>query len=116
MWELLFYNQNKALKSVIDKDIDFLTISLKRLINKINDLLDSNFLELEFDFEPDLEGISLINKELKNYISKLIESKKKNKISIFSGDKKRKKENLKRLEDCINSLTKYENELISISN
>ena len=26
---------NKALKSVIDKDIDFLTISLKKLINKI---------------------------------------------------------------------------------
>lgn len=107
---------NKALKSVIDKDIDFLTISLKKLINKINVLLDSNCLELGFELEENLENISSTNENLKGYISKLVESKKKNKISIFSSDKKRKKENLKRLEDCIYTLNNYQNELISIGN
>ena len=107
---------NKALKSVIDKDIDFLTSSLGKLINKINDLLDYNCLELEFDYEPDLKLISLINQNLKEYIEKLIESKKKNKIGIFSGNKKRKREDLRKVEECIKLLNNYQNELISINN
>ena len=107
---------NKALKSVIDKDIDFLSISLKKIINKVNELLDSNLLEPVFNFEPNLENISLVKETLKGYITKLIESKKKNKIRIFTGNKKIKKENLKKLENCINILKNYEIELISIAN
>lgn len=107
---------NKALKSVIDKDIDFLNNSLKKIVNKINKILVSTDIDLRIESFYNTDNIVALKSKLKACINEMAKYKLKNKVGIFTSEKKSKKERLKKLDESIISLNKLENELIMIEN
>lgn len=106
---------NKALKSVIDKDIEFLSNKVKKIIIEIKKLLVINNIDNE-EIKDDIKVIDDIVNEVESVISTIIIQKENVKLSLFSTNKKEKKKRNKNLEDCINILSKYQTELISIKN
>lgn len=106
---------NKALKNVIDKDIEFLSNKIKKIIKEINKLLIANNLS-EDEINADIKRIDDIVNEVESIISKAIIEKENIKLGLFSTNKKEKKQRYKNIEDCISILSKYQTELISIKN
>lgn len=106
---------NKALKNVIDKDIEFLSNKIKKIIKEINKLLIANNLS-EDEINADIKRIDDIVNEVESIISKVIIEKENIKLGLFSTNKKEKKQRYKNIEDCISILSKYQTELISIKN
>lgn len=105
---------NKALNNVIDRDIDFLNISLKKIINKVNKLLHSNCEELILELDYNDSDITFVKNKLVEVINQINEYKIKNKVRFLASDKKSKREKQKKLEECISHLNDYQKELISI--
>lgn len=105
---------NKALKNVIDKDIGFLRNSLKKIITKVNKVLDSNCSELELEIDITDDNITSVKNKVIEILNKITEYKLKNKVGVFTTDKRNKKQKQKKLEECINHLNDYQKELISI--
>lgn len=106
---------NKALKSVIDKDIEFLSNKVKKIIIEIKKVLVINNIDNE-EIKDDIKVIDDIVNKVESVISTIIIQKENVKLSLFSTNKKEKKKRNKNLEDCINILSKYQTELISIKN
>lgn len=106
---------NKALKSVIAKDISFLSEKTSSIISEIIKLLAINNFNEE-EIKGDIEKIDDIINDIEAVISKIIIEKESIKLGLFSTNKKEKKKKQKRLEECVNTLSKYQSELISIKN
>ncbi len=106
---------NKALKSVIDKDINFLSGKTSNIVKEIIKLLlINNFINEKI--RDDIENIDDTINDVEAIISKIIIEKENIKLGIFTTNKKEKKKTQKKLEECINTISKYESELISIKN
>lgn len=103
---------NNALRSVIDKDIDFLSDKVKKIIKEIKKSLVIN--DIDFDINDSINQIDSIINEIETTISKVIIEKENIKVGLFSTKKKEKKAKYKKLEECVESLSKYQSELISI--
>lgn len=106
---------NKALKSVIAKDISFLSEKASSIVSEIIKILTINNFNDE-EIKSDIEKIDDTLNEIEIITSKIIIEKESIKLGLFSTNKKEKKKKQKRLEECINTLTKYQSELISIKN
>lgn len=106
---------NKALKSVIEKDISFLSEKATNIISEIIKILTINNFNNE-KLNGDIEKIDDTLNEMETVISKIIIEKENIKLGLFSTNKKEKKKKQKGLEECVNILTKYQSELISIKN
>lgn len=106
---------NKALKNVIDKDIEFLSNKVKKIIKEIKKILVINNINNE-ELKDDIKVIDDIVNEVESIISNTIIEKENFKLGLFSTNKKEKKQKHKSMEDCINVLSKYQAELISIKN
>lgn len=105
---------NSALKHVLDKDLQFLASNLERVNDKIFEVLDSNNICFEYNFDNNLENISSVVENVKSIIVKLNETKQQSKVGLFTSDRKIKKQKLNSLNICIEALLRYKNELISI--
>ena len=105
---------NSALKHVLDKDLQFLASNLERINDKIFDVLDSNNICFEYNFDNNLENVSSVVENIKSIIVKLTETKEKSKVGLFTSDRKIKKQKLNNLNNCLEALLRYKNELISI--
>ncbi len=105
---------NSALKHVLDKDLQFLASNLERINDKIFDVLDSNNICFEYNFDNNLENVSSVVENVKSIIVKLTETKEKSKVGLFTSDRKIKKQKLNNLNNCLEALLRYKNELISI--
>lgn len=105
---------NSALKHVLDKDLQFLASNLERINDKIFDVLDSNNICFEYNFDNNLENVSSVVENVKSIIAKLTETKEKSKVGLFTSDRKIKKQKLNNLNNCLEALLRYKNELISI--
>lgn len=106
---------NKALKSVIDKDIALLSKKISDIVKEIKKTLVINNFTNE-NISDKVEDIDEIVNEVETTISRIIIEKESIKLKLFSTNKKLKKERLKNLSDAIDTLSKYQAELISISN
>jgi hypothetical protein len=104
---------NRALKSVIDKDINLLANNLKKIAEAITKLLLENGIINEA-ISTDIEKIDDVVNDVETVISKVIIEKESIKIGLFSTKKKEKKQRYKKLDTCMNKLSKYQSELISI--
>lgn len=105
---------NKALKSVINKDINFLDNKLKSILKEIKKILVVN--EFEEDIDGNIENINDVVDNVEKLISKVIIKKGSIKVNIFSTNKKVKKGKQKSLDNAFDVLSKYQTELISIKN
>ena len=97
---------NKALKSVIEKDINFLSRKVKKIVNEINLWINDNvsdFNKINYDIN-ELDSIINSVNELKKCIN---DKKKNNKVGVFSSNKKSKKETLKNLDLFYTKLDSY---------
>ncbi len=106
---------NKALKSVIDKDIAFLSDKVKSIIMEIQKILVTNGFVDEM-ISDKIENIDDIVNEVEVIISKVIIEKESIKFNLFSTNKKQKKQRYKKLEESVEALSRYQTELISIKN
>lgn len=106
---------NKALKSVIEKDINFLSRKISEIIKDITKALIENNIRTK-KIDADINELDLIINELDGLISHVIIEKENTKVSLFSSNKKEKKKKSKDLELLLNMLSKYETELIAIKN
>lgn len=106
---------NKALKSVIDKDIDFLSEKTSSIVKEIIKVLTVNNFNDE-EIKGSIENIDDTLNDVEGIISKIIIEKESIKLGLFSTNKKEKKKRYNKLEECVNTLSKYQAELISIKN
>lgn len=107
---------NEALNAVTKKDINVLNKKAKNIQSEITKRLAvaGTILKEKLDFEiKDIE--SLINK-VDEITSNLIITKGNGRVGLFSSNKKLKKDNLKKMDECIEYLSKCQKELISMKN
>lgn len=107
-------NFNRALKSVIEKDIVFLSNKFSNIIKDITKCLAMNGTILDVKISDEIESIESSINDIEALISNLIISKDSIKVGIFSSNKKEKKNKIKRLEDSINFLAKCQSDIITI--
>lgn len=103
---------DKALKIVIEKDINVLSNKLNKIISEITKRLV--VLNVTINLSNNINDIDKIVDEVDKIVSDLIIKKSSIKIGIFSSNKKEKKSQIKNLDDAINFVSKCQNELISI--
>lgn len=105
---------NEALKNIVDKDINMLNKKLTTMVNDIAKVLaltgTLGSQKLEYDITQIDDFISFL--EVK--IGDIIIEKGSIKIGLFSSNKKFKKERILMLEDSINKLHKYQDDLLSL--
>lgn len=106
---------NKALKSVIDKDIAFLSDKVKNIIHEVQKVLVTNGF-VDETISDKIENIDDIVNEVEVIISNVIIEKESIKLNLFSTNKKQKKQRYKKLGESVDVLSKYQTELISIKN
>lgn len=106
---------NKALRSVIEKDINFLSRKINDIVTNITKALSANNIS-PGKMDSDIKNIDLLINEIESLISYVIIEKENIKVSIFSSNKKDKKKKTKDLEELLSLLSKYETELIAIKN
>ena len=107
---------NEALNAVTKKDINVLNKKAKNIQSEITKRLATagTILKEKLDFEiKDIEP--LINK-VDEITSTLIITKGNGRVGLFSSNKKMKKNNLKKMDECIEYLSKCQKELISMKN
>ncbi len=109
-------NFNKALKQVINKDINFLSNKIKNIVKDMTKRLATNGTILDIKLSCDIENIDDIINNVETLISNLIIKKDSIKVGLFSSNKKEKKEKIKKLEDNIKYLSKIQNDIISLKN
>lgn len=107
---------NRALKSVIEKDINLLSNKFSKIIKDIikNIALNGAFIENKIDDK--IENIESSINDIESLISNLIIEKDSIKIGVFSSNKKGKKNKLKKLEESINFLLKCQSDIMAIKN
>lgn len=107
---------NEALNSVIKKDISVLDDKIASMLKDITKRLAFNGITMESNLSGNIEDIeSLINK-VEELVSNLIVQKENIKIGLFTSNKKLLKEKIKKLENSIEFLSKYQTEFISMKN
>lgn len=109
-------NFNKALKAVIQKDINILSNKLEKIIKEVTkySAMCGNVLVNQID--NNIENIDLIISMVEELLSDLIIKKDGIKIGFLSSNKKEKKNQIKKFEDSIAHISKYQNDIISIKN
>lgn len=106
---------NKALKSVIEKDIDFIARKIKQIVKEIKKILVVNDIVVE-QLDDNIDNIDVLVSKIDSVISNIIINKENLKVGIFSTNKKEKKKKANSLDECSNLLTKYQTEIIAIKN
>lgn len=106
---------NKALNTVINKDIKFLKNKVDKIINDINELLVINQIN-DIKLSGNINYLDDLNNDVELIISKLIVEKESIKFGIFRTKRKAKKKKYNDLEECINKIMKYQKELILVKN
>ena len=107
---------NLAMKKVIAKDIELLNDKLNNFINEVKKYATIRNINLNIKDNYKIEDISVLIEELEKDISDLIVSKNKLKVGLFTSNKKEKKIQGQNIEECINYLSKYQVDIISIQN
>lgn len=108
-------NFNKALNTVINKDINFLKSKVDKIINEINELLVLNQVN-DAKLSGNISNLDDLNNDVELIISKLIIEKESIKFGLFRTKRKEKKKKYNDLEECINKIMKYQKELILVKN
>lgn len=106
---------NKALNTVINKDINFLKNKVDKIISEINKLLVLNQIN-DTKLSGNINCLDDLNNDVELIISKLIIEKESIKFGIFRTKRKEKKKKYNELEECINKIMKYQTELILVKN
>lgn len=109
-------NFNAALKSVIQKDIDFLSKKIDNITKEITKRLAINGTTLEKKLEGKIQNIDALIIDVETLISNVIIEKNSIKIGVFTTNKKKLKERISKLEDSAEFLAKCQSDLISIKN
>lgn len=112
---LLSSKYNRALQSVIDKDISSLVDKFDSMKEKIRKLLVIHNITEKLENNT-VENVEKVLNSLNNIIDIIKHEKEQIKLGLFSTNKKEKKEKIKSLEKCLSSLLKYQAEIISIKN
>ena len=106
---------NKALKTVIEKDIKLLEKKVKQIVKEITKIMITNNIPIE-KLDDSIENIDNLIASIEILISDMIISKGNYKVSLFSLNKKEKKRKQSSLEQTLNTLTDYQNEIVAIKN
>ncbi len=106
----------EALNKVTKKDIGTLNRKMQNIISEITKRLVLCNINLSEKLEFEIKDIESLIVKVEEIMSNLIISKEKNKVGLFSSNKKLKKNNLKNIEDCISYISKCQVELISMKN
>lgn len=109
-------NFNAALKSVIQKDIDFLSKKIDNITKEITKRLVINGTTLEKKLEGKIQNIDALIIDVETLISNVIIEKNNIKIGVFTANKKKLRERISKLEDSAEFLAKCQSDLISIKN
>lgn len=109
-------NFNAALKSVIQKDIDFLSKKIDNITKEITKRLAINGTTLEKKLEGKIQNIDALIIDVETLISNVIIEKNSIKIGVFTANKKKLRERISKLEDSAEFLAKCQSDLISIKN
>ena len=109
-------NFNRALKSVMEKDINILKSKLTSTIKDIKKrCAKCDYFDLD-QIDDNIKSIEFIITQVENIISDLIIKKDGIKVGLFSSNKKAKKDQIKKLEDTIIYISNRQNEIIGIKN
>lgn len=106
----------EALNKVTKKDIGTLNRKMQNIISEITKRLVLCNINLSEKLEFEIKDIESLIVKVEEIMSNLIISKEKNKVGLFSSNKKLKKNNLKNIEDCISYISKCQVELLSMKN
>lgn len=106
----------EALNKVTKKDIGTLNRKMQNIISEITKRLVLCNINLSEMLEFEIKDIESLIVKVEEIMSNLIISKEKNKVGLFSSNKKLKKNNLKNIEDCISYISKCQVELLSMKN
>lgn len=107
---------NEALNSVIKKDIRSLNDKIESVISDITKRLAINGITLEPKLSGNVENIEKLINKIEEITSDLIIKKENIKIGLFTSNKKFLKSKAKKLENCIEFLSKCQTEFISMKN
>lgn len=107
---------NEALSIVTKKDINALNKKVRSIQKEITNRLVSNDYKFDGTLEFEIKDIDKLLNRVEEILNNLISTKNKNKVRLFSTNKKNKKSNLKKIEDSIEYLLKCKKELISMKN
>lgn len=107
---------SEALNIVTKKDINALNRKVKKIIKEIIRVLTSNQININGEMKYEIKDIDNLIIKVEEIINCLLKGKEKNKVGIFSSNKKQKKSNLKKIDDSIEFLLKSKTELISMKN
>ncbi len=107
-------NFNDALRTVIQKDVDVLSVKLKSELAEITKRLALNGTILDKPLEGTIEDIDGVISMVESLISNLIIEKNGIKIGVFTSNKKHLKDKVKKLDESIEFLSKCQNDIISI--
>lgn len=107
---------NKALKIVIQKDINVLSDKLEKHVKDVVKCFTMCGDVPAEKFDYNIENIDLIITKVEELLSDLIIKKDGIKIGFLSSNKKEKKTQIKRIEDSIIRISKCQNDIISIKN
>ena len=107
---------NEALNAVTKKDINVLNKKAKNIQSEITKRLAvaGTILKEKLDFE--IKDIESLISRVDEITSNLIITKGNGRVGLFSSNKKLKKDNLKKMDECIEYLSKCQKELISMKN
>lgn len=107
---------NEALNAVTRKDINVLNKKAKSIQSEITKRLAvaGTILKEKLDFE--IKDIESLISRVDEITSNLIITKGNGRVGLFSSNKKLKKDNLKKMDECIEYLSKCQKELISMKN
>lgn len=106
----------EALNKVTKKDINVLNRKVQNIISEITKRLVLCNINLNEKLEFEIKDIESLIVKVEEIMSNLIISKEKNKVRLFSSNKKLKKNNLKNIDECILYISKCQVELISMKN
>ena len=106
---------NNALKSVIEKDVNLLSDKVDKIAKEINKMLIINNFSDE-KISDNIDDIDNIVNDEETIISKFIIEKESLNVGIFTTNKKEKRKRYNDLDACVNSLLKYQTELVSVKN
>lgn len=107
---------NTALKKVVKKDINLLSINLKNIISEITKKLLENGTMINDRLKGGIKDIDKIIEEIEVLSSELIIERNSIKTGFFSSRKKEKKERQSDLDNSIEYLSKVQNKIIAIKN
>lgn len=106
---------NKALKTVIEKDIKLLQRKVKEIVKEITKIMVINNVSMK-KLDDNIENIDNLIASIEILISDMIISKGNYKVGLFSLNKKEKKRKQSSLDQTLNALTNYQNEIVAIKN